>query len=98
LWFKRQLKRRIRVAQALHSLRALATLYCAAHLLVIDDGIEQPDGGHGEVISQKVGELSTGYMPQSEEGRESFFATSSYGRTFLTLEKRSAYAMSVRVF
>lgn len=88
----------IKSAQAIHSLRPLATLYCAAHLLVADDGVTQPDGGHGEVTGESVGQLSSSYMAQAERGRESFFTTTSYGRRFLVLEQRSAYPVSIRVY
>jgi len=90
--------RALQVAQAIHCLRHIATLYCAAHLLVVADDIIQPDGGQAEATERGMGQLTTKYQAQAERGRESFFTTSSYGRQFLTLERRSSYAMSVRVY
>jgi len=85
-------------ARALHGLRGLATLYCAAHLLELDDGTEQPDGGYGEVVSETVGGLSSRYKPMAEANRQVFFATTTYGRMFLALESRSAYGAPIRVY
>lgn len=87
-------------ACAIHSFKPLATLYLAAHLLVLaSEDQAGPDGGSGEVTSEtSVGNKLTQYKAMAETGGEVFFTRTSYGRTFLTLEKRTArHGLSVMV-
>ena len=79
-------------AVQIHNIRELATLFCAAHLLVQNKGVDSGVIPSTEVTQRKVGPLGTSYITQAERGREAFFTTTSYGRRFLTLEKRSARA------
>jgi len=91
-------ERALIVAREMHGLRDKATLYCAAHLIAIDDGIPQPDGGQGEVIAESVGSQASRYMAMAESGRQTFFTTTSYGRVFLELELRSSYSVPIRIY
>ena len=68
-----------------------STLWCAAHLLAtLESQAARMDGGAGEITSESTGPRMTSYRTQADTGREVFFSTSPYGRTFLTLEGRSA--------
>ena len=59
-------------AETLHGLRELATLYCAAHLLTLNNDrvdelnrwIGRPDGGSGVVGSEKIGPRTITYLNQ----------------------------------
>lgn len=73
-----------------HDVNETATLYCAAHLLALDsENTGKPDGGSGVVESEKIGPLSRNYKNQDEEERDVFFVTTSYGRRFLAIERRT---------
>ena len=92
-------ERALLIVQEIHSRSKLAAVYCAAHILTLEaDDTDQPDGGHGEISSETIGPSETTYVTQAEQGREAFFTTTLYGRTFLTLEKRNPeHAFSARV-
>ena len=82
-----------------HRYSPQATHYCAAHLLSLfnraesvasTDSIEDiVGGGAGEVKKDQIGPMMNEYMTQAEKGRETFFTSTSYGRHFLALEKRT---------
>ena len=76
-------------ALLIHDIRLLATLYCAAHLLAQDQAIAAGKTTSPEVKSRKADTLSASYVVQAETGAEAFFTSTSYGKRFLTLEKRS---------
>ena len=91
-------------ALLIHSVRKLATLYCAAHLLSVPGAGAGAQGGgmgqivvHGEVSTKQVGPLSTTFTTQDSNATTSttqdntaFFSRTEYGRHFLTLEHRAA--------
>ena len=79
-------------ALLIHSIRALATYFCAAHLLVFDQKVAAGTVPTTEISQRGAGPLSARYLTQAESGKEAFFTSTSYGRRFLTLEKRSARA------
>ena len=79
-------------ALLIHSIRALATYFCAAHLLVFDQKVAAGTVPTTEISQRGAGPLSAQYLTQAESGKEAFFTSTSYGRRFLTLEKRSARA------
>ena len=74
----------------IHSVSRLATLFCAAHLIVFNQQVAAGSIPATEVASRTVGPLSSTSLTQAEKGREAFFTSTPYGRRFLTLEKRSA--------
>lgn len=82
-------------AREFHNVKPLATLNCAAHLLAIGaEDSASPDGGSGVVISEGVGPKRVQYATQvggsfDADGKAAFFATTSYGRKFLSLETRT---------
>lgn len=73
----------------IHSARKLATLFCAAHLLVLNSNIAEGEKTSGEIESAGTGPLRVSYKTQAENGRDVFFTSTNYGRRFLTLEKRN---------
>ena len=88
-------------AELLHSIRELATLYCAAHLLALDtenfdaldNRIDKPDGGSGIVTAETIGPRRIEYLSVAGASeRDAFFASTTYGRRFLALERRSPRA------
>ena len=87
-------------ALQIHAVSEVAHRYCMAHLLVLRKA-EAPvqDGGSGEVKSEGIGKKRVNYMTQALGAREVFFSTTSYGRAFLTHERRTAgRVMSVRIY
>ena len=90
-------------AKILHSIQELATLYCAAHILVLEQEKydEQgnlklaPDGGSGVVSKETIGPRTIEYVTQAGDPqdrhsrRRAFFAGTVYGRFFLELEART---------
>ena len=71
-----------------------ATLYCVGHLLAIHpEQSGKADGGSGELMSEKEGELVRSYKTQACDEREVFFSTTAYGRRVLALENRSPGAV-----
>ena len=88
-------------AKLLHSIRDVATLYCAAHLLILDQenltelgqAVTAPDGGAGVVTAESIGPRNISYLTQAgDDERRAFFVTTPYGRRFLALEDRSPRA------
>ena len=80
-------------ANLIHSIRELATLYCAAHLLTLDNQLASDGafaGSPSEVKSRQVGPLRSDYVTQAKAGWQAFFSSTAYGRRFLTLERRCA--------
>lgn len=85
-------------ALILHSVVPLATLYAAAHLLKLDADTAAGRDRGGEVSEESAGPLKTKYRTQADTGADSFWTSTSYGRRFLTLEKRTPrHALSVYV-
>ncbi len=80
-------------ARALSDHTATLTSLCAAHLLALGpvDLAAQPDGGLGELASERIGPYQANYrtMAAQQGGRTAFFATTAYGRRFLALEVRT---------
>ena len=88
-----EIERILYQALQLHKHSPQATQYCAAHLYVLlkkSEAANDPiDGGGGEVAKDQIGAQVQEYRVMAEKGREVFFSTTSYGRHFLTLEKRT---------
>ena len=76
-------------ARLIHSRRALATLYCAAHILKLSQNPSDTNTP-GEISSATVGPMTTTYKTQAEKNWQSFFTRTEYGRHFLILEQRTA--------
>ena len=76
-------------AREIHCVSDLATLFCAAHLLALDEGPKGIGAGSGEATMKQAGPLRVRYLTQAKTGRQVFFSSSTYGRRFLTLELRS---------
>ena len=74
-------------AKMLHNVRPLATLLACAHLLKISEG--DPLGSTGEIRHSQAGSAIVSYAVQAERGREAFWTSTTYGRRFLMLERRS---------
>ena len=91
-----EVERHLALALEIHSHSESATLHCAAHLVAISeertgDGAGAADGGSGVVTSESLGPKTVTYLTNAgASARKAFFATSPYGRMFLTLEGRSA--------
>ena len=82
--------RAIKTAYLITDVTHEATGYCIAHLLsTMEAHAAEMDGGAGEITSETTGPRMQSFMTQAEKGREVFFTTTPYGRTCLTLEKRS---------
>ena len=67
-------------------------LYAAAHLLAgkyIEPSSPGMDGGAGELMKYALGPKAQEFKTMADDGSEVFFTTTSYGRIFLTLEKRN---------
>ena len=75
-------------ATAIHGRLKIATLFCAAHLITLNQNIAQGITTSPEKTGAGAGSLSVSYMTQAESGREAFFTSTSYGQRFLNLEKR----------
>lgn len=99
-------------ATLIHSVRELATLYCAAHLLALEHEyfdelgrpVSSPDGGSGVVTAETIGPQNktfatmVGNMSSRRAAHRAFFATTPYGRHFLTLEARTpAVGIGIRL-
>lgn len=87
-----EVNRALAVAKLIHEVREMATLYCAAHLLsaaaVGGDG--EGAAQLGEIASEGAGPLRTTYVTQATPGQKhTFFTSTSYGQTFLQLERRA---------
>ena len=93
-------QRALNNAFEMHSLKALATLYLAAHLVAIgEEHTGQPDGGSGEIIEERTGPFTQKFTPQGgKDGKGAFYARTSYGRMFLELERRTPAKRFPRVF
>ncbi|MCY4670319.1 MAG: DUF4054 domain-containing protein [Rhodococcus sp.] len=76
-------------------------LWAAAHLLALEaEHTGAPDGGAGVVTAESIGPLSKTYATQVGGGAggasnedAAYWATSSYGRRFLTLQARTPAAV-----
>ena len=69
---------------------AIGQLYAAAHLLAIaaqENAVA--DGGAGVVTDEVLGPLRRTYMTMAGNEREAFWATSAYGRRYLTIRNSS---------
>ncbi len=90
----RNVERAMETARNIHSASDEAQLHLIAHLLELS---RSDDSAAGEVISESVGPKSVTYMSQAGEPNEAYFTRTSYGQTFLVLEKR-ATPFSARVY
>ena len=88
----------IATARTIHDRSLEATGFLTAHLLTIAnaDGVlggspnvAVPDGGAGEVRSETIGPKTIDYMTQARGDGEAFYTRTSYGRTFLEIERRN---------
>ena len=95
------------IDEALHifALCDLPVLWLTAHLLTLDadsgigDTGASVDGGEGETSSESVGSVSASFKTQADKGSDTFYASTSYGRRYLTLRKTTpAYAFTVRCY
>ena len=87
-----QIQRALDEALLIHRVQPLATLFCAAHIRTLDKAAADGKTTSPEVSQRRAGPLSATYLTQAEENREAFFTSTSYGKRFLNLEKRSARA------
>jgi hypothetical protein len=94
--------------QALHifSKCNYAMLYLVAHLLAIDnenniaegDSGAGMDGGNGENMQEKVGEIQVMMKTMADSGLDTYYTSTSYGRRYLAFKKACpSYAVSARV-
>lgn len=94
----RALKNAILVAGACEQ----AMLYLAAHFLALkgtDPGVAGVDGGFGEVQSESIGAKSVSYKTMADKGKDTYYATTPYGRQFLVLRAACVpRVFSVRVY
>lgn len=80
----------VAVANQISSTGREVALYCAAHIITLEkQAVTNIDGGLGEIGSENIGGKGQSYRTISETGRDVYFATTHYGRTFLMLEKAS---------
>ena len=92
----------LETAVEIHGLSTRATLYLTAHLLTLDAAERQAgavaplDDRGGIIVEEQFGPQRIKFMQQAAEEKDVFFARTSYGRLFLTLERR-ATAFSPRV-
>ena len=86
-------ERFIEVAAFIHNVRQIAHLYLTAHLLKLEDGRDAGAAASSEVQSEGAGPLRVTYKTQAEDGDEAFYTRTEYGRTFLTMEKRTPRAI-----
>lgn len=75
-------------AKSIHNRKPLATLWLAGHLMRLEldrlDGLELD----GEAKSKHTGAMRADYVTMAETGPDAFFTSTTYGKTFRTLEKR----------
>ena len=80
-------------AKRLHAVTFTGWLECAAHLLVLDDGVSALDQGLGEVKSETIGPRIVQYSTMAgdgdDSGRRAFFSTTRHGRRVLAIEART---------
>ena len=86
-------------ALMIHAINPLATMYCTAHLLTRSAEASKPGAngleGRGEVASEGAGPFRIEYITQAESmgrgqgSRDAYFTSTTYGQSFLTLEKRT---------
>lgn len=91
-------------ALLIYALCDTGVLYLAAHILTLhaESGVGSTggtvDGGDGETTSESAGGVSASFKAMADTGSEAFFATTAYGRMFLTIRKTSVgHAFSVRI-
>lgn len=92
------LARLIPDAYAITDVRRNATLYCIAHLAVLEsEAGTKPDGGSGVIVEETIGPRKVLYANQVLDGDPRvFLVTTFYGRRVLELESRCvAAAVSV---
>lgn len=96
----------ITAAGYIHSISERGWLLLTAHLLSIAkadgalDGVAEPDGGQGLVITDTLGQKTQqfSYGAGMREGQE-FYKRTFYGRTFLEIaRRRPGKAIGVRVY
>lgn len=72
-----------------HTATQLGTLLVAAHLLDLHRQTERPAVA-GEITKISLAGQSVESLAQAEQGRESFYTTTDYGRRYLALQKSRA--------
>ena len=82
-------------ALMIHAINPLATMYCTAHILKRNADSAAGSDGRGEVASEGAGPFRIEYITQAESmgrgqgSRDAYFTSTTYGQSFLTLEKRT---------
>lgn len=91
-------------ALLIYALCDAGVLYLSAHILTLhaESGVGSAggvvDGGDSEVTSESGGGVSASFKSMADTGSDAFFATTAYGRMFLTIRKTSVgRAFSVRI-
>lgn len=93
-------------ALAIHAICEFATLYLAAHLIVMNEaagvggtGAELDSGGSArEVLSETGKSINTTFKGMSSKDGDSIYASSAYGRMYIVLRNNcSGKKFSVRV-
>ena len=95
----------LKLALQIHAVRQDATLYLAAHLLAMAQqqkvnaagNISVDGGGFIKVSESMAGQMIAFENPGATE-RSALLGTTSYGRTFLLLEKGSVASIGARVY
>jgi hypothetical protein len=84
-------------------LRTSCASYLAAHLYVLDQDSGaggsggSVDGGEGEVLSESAGGVSSSFKGQADNGNDSFYTVTPYGRKYLACRNSTpGYIFSVR--
>lgn len=93
-------------ALAIFRLCEKAVVYLTAHLITLDreSGVgtasgASVDGGDGELQSESVGGVSGSWRTMADNGKDTFFTTTAYGRKYITFRNACpAYAFRVRVY
>ena len=86
-----------------------AILYLAGHLVALDVGNNTGnqgdatggyiDGGDGEVTMEKVGDLQTNFMAMAQDGADTFYTTTPYGRKYIVFRNACpSYGFSAIVY
>ena len=95
----------LKLALQIHAVRQDATLYLAAHLLAMAQlqevnkaGNIPIDGGGFIKVSESMAGQTIAFQNPDATERSALLGTTSYGRTFLLLEKGSVAAIGARVY